>query len=404
MLTHKLKNILPLNALSGILLFLAAVLALFMENTSLTEIYSTIKYTPVSLVFGAFSIDKPLLLWINDGLMAIFFLLVGLEIKREVLDGHLSKRSQLILPVIAALGGVVVPAILYSYVNFHHADTLQGWAIPAATDIAYALGILMVLGSRIPPALKVCLVAIAIIDDLIAIIIIAVFYTDDMSLFSLGLAGVGLLALVVLNLRNVTRLGPYIVIGLFIWACVLKSGVHATLAGVAIGLLIPLRAKDQNGDSPLKVMEHALHPWVSYAIIPIFAFVNAGVSLKGLSLEAFMHPVTLGIILGLVVGKQVGVFGFTALGVLLRVCRLPRGVTWPQFYGMSLLTGIGFTMSLFIGTLAFDNIDNIAAVRLGVLTASLISAVVGLTVLVLSTKPRAELTEAEKDVIDNKLT
>lgn len=370
----------------GILLLGATVLALVMENTALYTLYDAIKDTPVTLRIGTFKIDKPLLLWINDGLMAIFFLLVGLEIKREVLKGHLSKPSQLALPLIAAIGGVIMPALIYAAFNMGNPDTISGWAIPAATDIAFALGVLTLLGNRVPNALKVCLVAIAIIDDLAAIIIIALFYTDDTSLYALSLAGAGLAFAFALNRLGVTRLGPYAMIGLFIWACVLKSGVHATLAGVALGLIIPLRVQNEHGLSPLKVMEHALHPWVVFAVIPLFAFVNAGLSFKGITLDTFMDPITVGIILGLFVGKQLGVFVFTYLARLVGICKLPNGVTWLHFYGLSLLTGIGFTMSLFIGTLAFNHVENITAVRLGVLTGSLLSAVVGIAILLLASR------------------
>jgi NhaA family Na+:H+ antiporter len=386
-----LRRFIAMPASPGILLCIAAALAMFMENSPMYIFYDAIKDTPVVLQIGAFAIDKPLLLWINDGLMAVFFLLIGLEIKREILQGHLSKPSQFILPAVAAIGGVVAPAAVYAYINWGNPDTMQCWAIPAATDIAFALGILMLLGTRIPITLKVTLVAIAIIDDLVAIVIIALFYSADTSVLSLTLAGIGLILMALMNWRKVTKLGPYVILGLFIWACVLKSGVHATLAGVAIGLLIPLRAKNEDGKSPLLVMEHFLHPWVSFAILPIFAFVNAGVSLAGLTLATFMNPVTLGIMLGLFVGKQVGIMGITALAVAMKLCRLPEGVTWAQFYGMALLTGVGFTMSLFIGMLAFDNADNASAVRLGVLAGSFLSAVAGTVVLLISTKPKSEL-------------
>lgn len=370
----------------GIVLCVAAFLAMLMENSPLYGLYDAIKDTPVILQIGAFAIDKPLLLWINDGLMAIFFLLIGLEIKREILEGHLSRQDQIMLPSIAALGGLAVPALIYAYINWNNPETLQGWAIPAATDIAFALGVLMLLGDRIPASLKVCLVAIAIIDDLAAIIIIALFYTAETSMLSLGLAGVGLTVAFILNRRGVTNLVPYVVLGFFIWACVLKSGVHATLAGVALGLIIPLRAKNKDGKSPLKVLEHELHPWVGFGVLPIFAFVNAGVSLSGLSIDTFLQPITLGIMLGLFVGKQLGVMGLTVLASSLKICRLPEGVTWPQFYGLALLTGIGFTMSLFIGTLAFTDVELASAVRLGVLSGSILSAVAGVTVLLLTTK------------------
>lgn len=262
----------------GILLCFSALLAIIFANTPLSGIYAGFKSVPVVLQVGDFIIDKPLLLWINDGLMAIFFLLIGLEIKRELLEGHLSSVQKAILPAIAAMGGLVVPALIYAYLNWGDPIALKGWAIPAATDIAFALGVIMLLGNRIPTSLKVCLVAIAIIDDLAAVIIIALFYTAEISTQSLFLAATGLSIAAFLNWRKVTNLGPYIILGLFIWACVLKSGVHATLAGVALGLLIPLKTKNKNGEAPLKIMEHTLHPWVAFAVIPTFAFANAGIS------------------------------------------------------------------------------------------------------------------------------
>lgn len=370
----------------GILLCLAAILAMVIENSPYHGLYDGFKNIPVVFQAGNFLIDKPLLLWINDGLMAIFFLLIGLEIKRELIEGHLSKRDQVILPALAAVGGLAVPAIIYSYINWGNDITIQGWAIPAATDIAFALGVLILLGDRIPASLKVCLVAIAIIDDLAAIIIIALFYTAETSLLSLGLAGIGLLIAFIMNRRGVTKLGPYIILGFFIWACVLKSGVHATLAGVALGLLIPLKTKDNPDRSPLKQLEHTLHPFVAFMVLPVFAFANAGVSLSGLSFETFMRPITLGIMLGLFFGKQIGVMGITFLATSLKLCKLPEGVSWLQFYGMALLTGIGFTMSLFIGTLAFSDVEYASAVRLGVLGGSMLSGVAGVIILLLSTK------------------
>ncbi len=381
-----LRKFFATDSSAGILLCLAAILAMIMENSMFNNAYDSLKDTPVVLQIGAFEINKALLLWINDGLMAIFFLMVGLEIKREILEGHLSSPSQFILPAVAAIGGVVAPALIYAYINIGDPDLMDGWAIPAATDIAFALGILLLMGKRIPTSLKVCLVAIAIIDDLIAIIIIALFYTTKMSLLSLGLAGAGLAGLMILNWRGVTKLGPYVIIGLFIWACVLKSGVHATLAGVLIGLIIPLKLKNEDGKSPLKVMEHALHPWVTLGILPLFAFVNAGVSLSGVTLSTFTEPLTFGIMVALFIGKQLGVMVMTFIATRLRICKLPHDITWPQFYGMALLTGVGFTMSLFIGTLAFSNIEYASGVRLGVIAGSTLSAVCGVIVLLLSTK------------------
>ena len=370
----------------GIILCVAAIAALIFANTPLMDLYAGFKNIPVVFQAGNFIIDKPLLLWINDGLMAIFFLLIGLEIKRELVEGHLSSRDKAILPAIAALGGLVVPAMIYAYINWNDPIAINGWAIPAATDIAFALGILILLGDRVPMALKVCLVAVAIIDDLAAVIIIALFYTAEISTQSLVLAFIGLSIVAFMNFRKVTNLGPYIIMGLIIWACVLKSGVHATLAGVALGLLIPIKSNQKNGKSPLKTMEHALHPWVSFLVIPIFAFANAGISFAGITIDTFLQPITLGIMLGLFLGKQIGIMVITWLACSLKLCRLPDNVTWPQFYGMALLTGIGFTMSLFIGTLAFTDIELATPVRLGVLFGSTLSAVTGVTVLLLTTK------------------
>lgn len=381
-----LREFFKLEAAGGILLGLAAILALLMENSPLQFIYDAFLTTPVAIQIGAFAIDKPLLLWINDGLMAIFFLLIGLEIKREVLEGQLSNKEQVILPTLAAIGGIAFPAFIYSYINWGDSGAISGWAIPAATDIAFALGVITLLGNRVPEALKVCLVAIAIIDDLAAIIIIALFYTDNLSLLSLGAGAATIFVLAILNRRGVTSLTPYILVGIILWACVLKSGVHATLAGVVIAMFIPLRAKNKLGGSPARSLEHGLHPWIAYAILPVFAFANAGVSLEGLSLDMLMQPITLGIALGLFFGKQIGIMLITALGVVTRVCTLPEGVSWKQYYGMALITGIGFTMSLFIGTLAFDSTEHQTAVRLGVITGSLLSGITGYLLLRFTSK------------------
>jgi Na+:H+ antiporter, NhaA family len=384
-----LKEFFKLEAAGGILLGIAAILALVMENSPLNVFYDMILNTPVAVQVGAFAIDKPLLLWINDGLMAIFFLLIGLEIKREVLEGQLSSKEQVILPALAAVGGIAFPALIYSYFNWGDANAISGWAIPAATDIAFALGVITLLGDRVPQTLKICLVAIAIIDDLAAIIIIALFYTDNLSILSLGVGAIAIAGLAILNRRGVTSLTPYILIGIVLWACVLKSGVHATLAGVVIAMFIPLRAKNKLGGSPARSLEHGLHPWIAYAILPIFAFANAGVSLAGLSLEMLMQPITLGIALGLFFGKQIGIMTITAIGVATKICKLPKGVNWAQYYGMSLITGIGFTMSLFIGTLAFDSTENQTAVRLGVIAGSLLSGISGYLLLRFASKQKA---------------
>jgi NhaA family Na+:H+ antiporter len=368
-------------AAGGMVLMLAAALALALANSPLAWAYDALLSTPAVIQIGALELNKPLLLWINDGLMAIFFFLVGLEIKREVFEGRLSNGRQAGLPVVAALGGMIVPALIYIALNSGDATALKGWAISAATDIAFALGVLALLGPRVPPALKVFLLALAIIDDLGAIIIIALFYTSKLSLLALAVCGIGIAALAYLNLRNVTRIMPYVLIGLVVWVCVLKSGVHATLAGVAVALFIPLRSTNDEGLSPLKEAEHGLAPWVAFGVMPIFAFANAGVSLQGLSLSDLMAGIPLGIALGLFIGKQLGIMSFVWVGVKLGIARLPDGVTWLQIYGVSMLAGIGFTMSLFIGSLAFSDPEHAAAVRIGVLTGSILSAITGAFVL-----------------------
>lgn len=377
-----IREFLRLEAAGGILLVLASALALVWSNSPAAGVYVGLLDTPVAVQVGALKIAKPLLLWINDGLMAIFFMLVGLEIKREVLQGELSSLGQAALPGIAAIGGMAVPALVYVVINMGTPETLSGWAIPAATDIAFALGVLALAGRRVPASLKIFLLALAVMDDLGAIIIIAVFYTADLSLTALGLAGLGILGLLLLNLFGVKRLAPYMLVGLFLWIAVLKSGVHATLAGVVIGLAVPLRGAGDPEHSPLRHLEHMLHPWVAFGILPLFAFANAGVSLAGLTFASLLEPVPLGIALGLFLGKQVGVVGFSWAAIRAGLARLPEGANWGQFYGVALLTGIGFTMSLFIGTLAFPQVGYSAAVRLGVLSGSLLSAVAGYLVLV----------------------
>ncbi len=364
---------------AGIILFCAAVAAMFAINSALNPYYLGFLDIPVAVQFGALEIAKPLSLWINDGLMAIFFFLVGLEVKRELLEGQLSTIEQASLPVVAAIGGMAVPALIFLYFNWTVPDNIDGWAIPAATDIAFALGVLALLGKHAPLSLKILLLAIAIIDDIGAIIIIAFFYTAEVSTFSLLLAGGATVILFAMNRLGVIRTAPYILIGTFLWICVLKSGVHATLAGVIAALAIPLNAKD--GSSPLKHLEHFLHPWTAFLVLPLFAFANAGVSLAGLRPADLMAPLALGIAAGLVVGKQVGVFGFMYLATRIGLVKRPDGVTWLQLYGLACLTGIGFTMSLFIGNLAFVDPDQIETVKLGVISGSLISGLLGYCLL-----------------------
>jgi len=328
---------------------------------------------------------KPLLLWVNDLWMAVFFFLVGLEIKRELLAGELASARQALLPAGAAVGGMAVPALIYALINLRDPVALHGWAIPAATDIAFALGILMLLGSRVPASLKVFLTAVAIIDDLGAIVVIAFFYTADVSLAMLGAALAGGVLLFLTNRGRVMSVGPYVVVGLVIWVCVLKSGVHATLAGVATALAIPLRGAGDGeaGHSPLETTEHALHPWVAFAVLPMFAFANAGVSLQGVSFSTLAQTVPLGIAAGLVLGKAIGVFGASWLLVRLAGAELPAGASTRQFFGVCVLCGVGFTMSLFIGALAFEGRggDYETQVKLGVLCGSLVAGVAGTLLL-----------------------
>lgn len=383
-----IREFFRLEAAGGILLAFAALLALVADNSFLKPIYDSILTTPVKVQIGAFILDKPLLLWINDGLMAIFFLLIGLEIKREMLQGQFSSKEQIVLPSFAAFGGLALPALIYYSINMADPEAVRGWAIPAATDIAFALGVVTLLGKRVPEALKVTLVAIAILDDIAAILIIALFYTDNISLASLGIASAAIAVLALLNRRGVASITPYMLVGIVLWAAVLKSGVHATLAGVVLAFFIPMKAIDNKGQeySPVKRLEHSLHPSVAFAILPIFAFANAGVSLEGLSIDLLMEPITLGIIAGLFFGKQIGVMVMSALAVSLKLCTLPKDVNWLQYYGMALITGVGFTMSLFIGTLAFIDQDHQTAVRLGVIVGSLLSGVAGYLVLKFATK------------------
>lgn len=369
---------------AGILLIFVTILALILQNSFLSELYNTFLHTPVEVRFGELHIAKPLLLWINDGLMAIFFLLIGLEVKREVLEGHLSSLSQISLPAFAATGGMVVPALVYVWFNFDNEMGMRGWAIPTATDIAFALGILSLLGNRVPLSLKIFLMALAIIDDLGAIVIIALFYTVDLSTQSIVIAAVSLIILIIMNRMGVVRRAAYFIVGTILWVSVLKSGVHATLAGVALAFIIPLRARDSQGIeiSPSKELEHDLHYWVAFFILPLFAFVNAGVDLRDISLDQMSGPVPLGIILGLFVGKQLGVFGFSWVAIKLKLAKMPEQSDWIKLYGVSVLTGIGFTMSLFVDSLAFvDDTLYQSADKLAVLIGSFAAGLLGYLVL-----------------------
>ncbi|HMV39244.1 Na+/H+ antiporter NhaA [Plasticicumulans sp.] len=378
-----LRHFLKLEAASGILLFLAAVLAMIVANSPLAPWYGQFLDLPVAVRIGPLEIAKPLLLWINDGLMAVFFLLVGLELKREVLEGELADPRQVALPAIAAIGGMIVPALVYCAFNSGDPVALRGWAIPAATDIAFALGILALLGSRVPLALKVFLVSIAIFDDLGAIVIIALFYTQDLSMLALGISLACLPLLLLLNRCNVTTFTPYMLIGLLMWTALLKSGIHATLAGVVLALFVPMRDRKAPESSPLRRLEHDLHTGVAFGILPLFAFANAGISFAGVGLQALTHPVALGVAGGLLIGKPLGVYGASLLGLKLGIGRLPESVDRRALFGVAVLCGIGFTMSLFIGSLAFpeDAHAELFAERFGIVAGSLVSGLIGFVLL-----------------------
>jgi Na+:H+ antiporter, NhaA family len=380
-----IREFLKLESSSGILLVLAGVLAMIAANTPLADGYEALLETPFKIQFGGFVLDKPLYVWVNDLLMAVFFLLVGLEIKREVVMGELSESSKVALPAIAALGGMIVPAALYAALNWNDPVGIRGWAIPSATDIAFALGVLSLFGERVPVGLKIFLMTLAVLDDLGAIVIIALFYTSDLSVTALLFALLAIVVLFTLNRFGVQRIAAYMLVGAALWLCVLKSGVHATLAGVIAALFLPATGPGVDREhSPLRKLEHSLHPWVAFGILPIFAFSNAGIDLSGMSLGDLMQPIPLGIMLGLFVGKQIGVFSFAWASVKLGLARLPTGVEFRHVYAASIICGIGFTMSLFIGMLAFEEVASeeiIAAEKLGILMGSLISAAVGSVVL-----------------------
>lgn len=378
------KRFLKLESASGIILILAALLAIGLANSALAQHYQSFLNTEVQVRIAALDINKPLLLWINDGFMAIFFLLVGLEVKREMLEGALSSRVQATFPAIAAVGGMLAPALIYSFFNYGDEATRAGWAIPAATDIAFALGVMALLGKRVPTSLKVFLLALAIMDDLGVIIIIALFYTQQLSLTALAIGVVATLALLWMNRRGEDRIGLYMLVGLVLWVAVLKSGVHATLAGVIVGFMIPLNGKRYA--SPLKHLEHVLHPWSAFLILPLFAFANAGVSLEGVYFSALLNPLPMGIILGLFVGKPLGIFTISWLAVKSGIAQLPQGVNFRQIFAVSILCGIGFTMSMFIASLAFEHggLDYGSYSRLGILAGSTLAAVIGYIALRLS--------------------
>jgi len=381
-----------LESASGIMLMFATVLAILFANTPLQSYYALFLDTPVEIRIGTLEIAKPLLLWINDGLMAVFFFLVGLELKRELVEGELSEKRNIILPGMGAIGGMAIPALIYIYFNRGDSTAMQGWAIPAATDIAFALGVLSLLGSKVPASVKIFLTSLAIFDDIGAILIIAVFYTAKISFSSLVVVGCCILVLAMLNKRNVEAKSLYVMIGVVMWVAMLKSGVHATLAGVIMAMFIPMRSRSDPGYSPLKDMEKDLHSVVAFFILPVFAFANSGITLTGVGMEHYFHDVPLGIALGLFAGKQLGIFGICWLTIRLKLAGLPKGMSLYSLYGTSVLCGIGFTMSLFIGSLAFEEtgLDQMFDERLGIIMGSLASGLVGYWVLSVSLRTNAK--------------
>lgn len=374
---------LQLEASGGILLMIAAVIALVLANTPLQPYYALLIDTPVEIRVGSFEIAKPLLLWINDGLMAIFFFLVGLELKRELLEGELSERSKIILPAVGAVGGMAIPALIYTLINAGDPIAMKGWAIPAATDIAFALGILSLLGSKVPRSIKVFLTSLAIFDDIGAILIIAIFYTEKIALGALLVVALCVAVLFYVNSRRVESRTTYILIGVVMWVAMIKSGVHATLTGVILAMFIPMRSWVEEGYSPLRNIEHDLHAAVAYIILPLFAFANAGIAVTGIGLDDILNGVPLGIGMGLFFGKQLGIFGLVWLAVTLKLTRLPEDISWGSLYGAAALCGVGFTMSLFIGSLAFEEtgINLLFDERLGIIIGSLASGLLGYIIL-----------------------
>lgn len=390
-MNNRFINFFRLESAGGILLILSSALALLFANSShLIPYYNYFLHYDIGIVWENSQFTKPILFWINDALMAVFFFIVGLEIKREFMDGNLARRDQALLPIFAAIGGIAAPALIYFGINIDNPSTLKGWAIPSATDIAFALGILALLGSRVPLSLKVFLTAVAIIDDLVAILIIAFFYTGGVDWGALSVTPVIILALYLFNRYHVTSLIPYLLWGFMLWINLKTAGLHPTLAGVIVAFSIPLKTKE--GESLSQNLEHALHPWVAFLILPLFGFANAGVSFEGITIDSFSHPLTLGIIAGLFIGKQIGIFSVVYLCVKLGFAKLPKGATWLQMYAVAILCGIGFTMSLFIGTLAFDSVEQARELRLGVLAGSFLSAIVGYSLfhITSSSKPTSK--------------
>ncbi len=383
-LSSPFKWFFKLEAASGLVLLFAAVIALFISNSNFSDLYFNTLNNYIFIGINEIGLKLTVIHWINDALMAIFFFFVTLEIKREFLQGELSNIKQALLPIIAAVGGMLVPALVYVYINFGDAETLNGWAIPSATDIAFSLGVLSLLGRRVPLSLKVFLTALAIIDDLGAILIIALFYSGDLSIKYLSLMLIAFLILLVINKFNVKKFLPYLIVGLFLWDFTHNSGIHATIAGVLLAMTIPHRKKGKDFSLLIKI-EHAISPYVAFGIMPLFAFANAGVSLDGLSFSSLLDKVPLGIVLGLFIGKQLGVFVFSYISIKLKIAQMPNNSNWFNFYGVGVLTGIGFTMSLFVGNLAFvENMQYMDGVKIGVLTGSLLSTLFGYFLILLT--------------------
>ena len=388
---QNIRRFLHLESAAGLILLAAAILAMIVKNSPVAELYMTFLNVVGEVRIGTIGVEKPLFLWVNDGLMAVFFLLVGMEIKREMQEGYLSDARQLVLPGAAALAGIGVPALIYVAFNLQVPAGLGGWAIPTATDIAFALGVLAMVGKHVPVSLRIFLMTLAILDDLGAIVLIAFFFTKDLSVTSMLLATVAVVLLTVLNRVGVKRLGPYLVTGVILWVCVLKSGVHATLAGVIVAFSIPGRTSDPDAVPPLRQLIAMLHPWVAFGVLPLFAFVNAGISFEGMNLGKILEPVPLGIVAGLFIGKQLGVFTAVWVVVKLGFAKLPVGTSWLQIYGVALLCGIGFTMSIFIGSLAFaeGTVGYARADRLAIIIGSLVTGIFGYIVLKYATDRQA---------------
>ncbi len=384
----KVQYFIRMESFAGLLLILASLVALVVANSALYDNYQEFLQYHLHVGIEKFQLSKPIILWINDALMAVFFLLIGLELKREIQEGQLSSISKVALPGLAALGGVIFPAVIYIAFNYHNTISISGWAIPMATDIAFALGVLTLLGKRVPSALKLFVLALAIFDDLAAILVIALFYTQTLSLWAIVGASAAILVLFILNKFKIARLAPYLVLGAVLWVFVLKSGIHATIAGVILAMMIPLNTNKQSEYSPLKYLERKLHAWVTFFILPLFAFANSGINFSGITFEQLLNPISLGVALGLFFGKQFGVFLFSFAAIKLKLAKMPSNANWLQLYGVSILCGIGFTMSLFICSLAFEhapieyNIDG----RIGVMLGTLISAIAGYLLMVYATK------------------